>query len=428
MTIKDMLGRSGVVSREDAVKVLSEHFVLPPFTSEDVPISSALNRVLSEHIVSPADSPEFNRSTMDGYAVRSADTFGATESMPALLRVAGEIPMGRMPERDISKGEVMKIATGGALPLSADSVVMLEHAQPVDAGTIEVVKPVAPVENVIQAGDDIKKGETVFFAGHAVRPQDMAALAGMGLTRIAVFERPRVAIISTGNEIVPADSIPAPGRIRDSNSYNLEGLIIQAGGAAVRKGIIPDDYALLRRTLEEAVRDCRLIVMTGGSSVGAADLTAKVISDLGPPGVLVHGVSIKPGKPLIVGLVKDGQSGALIPVFGLPGHQAAVSICFELFVKPVITRLTGAVPPTALAGISPYRSVKARLARSISSAPGREDHVRVTLEKNEEGLWARPVFGASGLISTLVKAVGTVVVPVNTIGIEAGEEVEVRLF
>jgi molybdopterin molybdotransferase len=162
--------------------------------------------------------------------------------------------------------------------------------------------------------------------------------------------------------------------------------------------------------------------------VGTADFTARVINDLGPPGVLVHGVSIKPGKPLIIGLVKGKTSGPAIPVFGLPGHQAAVSICFEQFVKPILTRFTGTVPDPALEGITPHRTVKAKLLRGIASSPGREDHVRVTLEKRDGGLWARPVFGASGLISTLVKAVGTVVVPVNSIGIEAGEEVEVRLF
>jgi molybdopterin molybdotransferase len=176
------------------------------------------------------------------------------------------------------------------------------------------------------------------------------------------------------------------------------------------------------------MQHCNLVLFTGGSSVGTADFTAKVINDMGPPGVLVHGVSIKPGKPLIVGLVKRKDRNEQVPVFGLPGHQAAVAICFELFVKPVLTQLTGTVPHPALEGISPSRTVKAKLTRSISSSPGREDHVRVTLEKREDGLWAKPVFGASGLISTLVRAVGTVVVPVNKIGIEAGEEVEVRLF
>jgi molybdopterin molybdotransferase len=333
-----------------------------------------------------------------------------------------------MPERAIGKGECMKIATGGALPKGADAVVMFEQTQRVDGATIEVVKAVAPEENVSKTGEDMRKGEAVFGSGHVIRPQDMAALAGMGITRVPVFAKPRVAIISTGNEIVPADTVPEPGQIRDSNSYQLDGFITLAGGVAVKKGILPDDYDALRAALEEAVADCYIVLFTGGSSVGTADFTARVINDLGPPGVLVHGVSLKPGKPLIIGLVKGKASGVAVPVFGLPGHQAAVAICFEQFVRPVLMRFTGAVPDPALVGVSPYRIVKAKLSRSIASMPGREDHVRVTLEKREDGLWARPVFGASGLISTLVKAVGTVVVPVNAIGIEAGEEVEVRLF
>jgi molybdopterin molybdotransferase len=336
--------------------------------------------------------------------------------------------MGLMPDRGIGKGETMKIATGGALPPGADAVVMFEQTQTVDERTIEVVKAVAPEENVSKTGEDMKAGEAVLARFHVIRPQDMAALAGMGMTRIKVLAKPRVAIISTGNEIVPADSEPGPGKIRDSNSYQLEGMIAQGGGIAVKKGILPDDYDRLRQSLEEAAADCDIVLFTGGSSVGTADFTARVINDLGLPGVLVHGISIKPGKPLIIGLVKGKAGGPAVPVFGLPGHQAAVAICYDVFVRPVLARFTGAVPDPALAGIPEQRTVRAKLARSISSSPGREDHVRVTLERRDDGLWARPVFGASGLVSTLVKALGTVVVPVNSIGIEAGEEVDVRLF
>lgn len=428
MTVKDMLGRSGVISKEDALRIILEEFRAPAPLSEAAPISLALGRVTAEDVLSPSELPEFNRSTMDGFAVRSADTFGASESHAAYLTIAGDILMGAIPQRALSKGETMRIATGGALPQGADAVVMLEHTQPVDEKSIEAVKPVAPLENVVQAGDDIKKGEIILSRGHRMRPQDMAALAGVGITRISVFAKPKVSIISTGNEIVPADTVPAPGKIRDTNSYNLEGLIAQNGGVPVKKGIVPDEHARLHETLETAINDSALVLMSGGSSVGTADLTAKVINDFGPPGVLVHGVSVKPGKPLIIGLVKGKGGSSPVPVFGLPGHPAAVSICFELFVKPVLLRLTGEELPSALEGIPLNRIVKARLARSIASSSGREDHVRVMLEKRDDGLWVRPIFGASGLISTLVKAVGTVVVPVNTIGIEAGEEVEVRLF
>ncbi len=427
MTLKDMLGRSGVLSREDALKILSQHLTIPSLPEEEIHLSAALGRVISRDIVAAVDIPAFDRSTMDGYAVKSSDTFGASEAHPALFTVIGDIPMGVMPETALSRGAVMKIATGGALPPGADAVVMFEHTEQVDGQSIEVMKAVAPQENITLRGEDLKIGEPVLTAGHVVRPQDMGVLASLGITRPWVYQKPPVAIISTGNELIPADRAPQPGQIRDSNSFTLEGLITQTGGVTAKLGIIADDALRLRAALERAREDCRIILFTGGSSVGTADYTAQVINELGPPGVLVHGVSIKPGKPLVVGMVQN-KGGDHLPVFGLPGHPAAVVVCFEFFVKPVLRRYTGAVTPPALEGVTRERTVTARLVRSISSAPGREDHVRVVLEQREGGLWARPVFGASGLISTLVKAVGTVVVPVNSIGIAAGEEVEVRLF
>jgi molybdopterin molybdotransferase len=426
MTMRDMLGRTGVISREEALERLAGHLAAPSLGTEKVPLSTTLGRVLAQDIVAPSDLPPFDRSTMDGFAVRAADTFGATEALPAVLTIVGDIPMGVVPAHTVAKGECMRIATGGALPAGADAVVMLEYTQAVDRGHIEIVKAVAPRENVSSIGEDVGRGERVLAGGHRIRPQDMAVLASMGVTSVPVLERPRVAVISTGNEIIAADTAPVPGQIRDSNSYALEGLIALAGGAAKRMGILPDDPVRLRAVVEDALRDSHVVLITGGSSVGTADYTARVIDDLGNPGVLVHGVSLKPGKPLIAGVVR-GPSGP-VPVFGLPGHPVAVMICFDLFVRPVLERLSGARDALAALGVPGYRSVRAKLGRSISSAPGREDHMRVALDLREDGLYAIPVFGASGLISTLVKALGTVVVPVNSIGIEAGDEVEVRLF
>lgn len=422
MTLKDMLGRSGAVTREEALKrILSTTPLSPPSTETTQP-GASLGRVLAEDIRATADLPEFDRSTMDGYAVRSADTFGATESLPALLTVIGDIPMGSMPDGGIAKGQAMKIATGGALPQGADSVLMLEHAQTVDERAVEAVKPVAPGENVVQVGDDLRRGDIALGKGRRIRPQDMGALASLGITSVPVYAVPRVAIISTGNEIVSADSIPQPGKIRDSNSCTLVGLIIQSGGVPVHVGIIPDDFDRLRIAVGEALGNCQLVILTGGSSVGTADHTARVIESFGPPGVQVHGVSVKPGKPLIA-----GWAGG-VPVFGLPGHPVAVAISFDLFVRPLLVRLSGEVPHPALENVPVERIVRAKLARSITSGPGREEHVRVALERRDGVLTAVPVFGGSGLISTLVKADGIVVVPLHSIGIEAGEDVEVRLF
>lgn len=422
MTVKDMLGRGGVVSKEEALRRIIERTTPVVGSTETISISRSLGRVIGIDIIADADVPEFVRSTMDGYAVRSGDTFGATESMPALFTIMGESLMGSIPERPIGKSECMKIATGGALPPGADAVVMLEHTQAVDEHTIEVTKPVSPLENVVQKGDDLKKGEVVLSRGHRIRPQDMAALASLGIVSIEVFEQPKVAIISTGNEIVPSDGPQPPGKIRDSNSYHLEGLVIQYGGLPLRMGIVPDDPDRLSAVLSQAVGQCQMVILTGGSSVGAADYTERVIESLGPPGVLVHGVSVKPGKPIII-----GWAGS-VPVFGLPGHPVAVGVTFDLFVRPVLRKMSGEVINPVLEGVSEHRTVKARLARGISSGLGREEHVRVTLEMRDGELFAKPVFGGSGLISTLVRALGIVVVPAHSIGLEAGAEVEVRLF
>ena len=422
-TGKDMLGRPGVTTVEDARRVFLESFAMPQLAIERVGLDEALGRVLASDVVSQTALPDFARSSMDGYAVMARDTYGATESLPAYLKVSGEVLMGEMPAIPLQKGSVVRISTGGMLPPGADAVVMLENTQRLSSGEVEVSKPAAPGENVVQIGDDVKKGERILGTGHRLRPQDIGALAGIGVTEVDVCKRPTVAIINTGNEIVGADSVPLPGQVRDVNSYNLAGLVIQAGGIPVKKGIYRDEYASIRKAVEEAVSASDVVAITGGSSVGTGDLTAKVINDLGPPGVLVHGVSVRPGKPVIIGIAAGK------PVFGLPGHPVAVTVSFELFLMPLIKMLSGEIDKLGIAGIPQARVITARMSRNYSSAQGREDHLRVALERREDGeLWAVPVLGKSGLISTLVKADGTVVVPLAKTGLEKGEKVEVRLF
>jgi len=316
--------------------------------------------------------------------------------------------------------DAVKIATGGMLPDGADAVVMLEHASPVDEKMIEVSRPAAPGENVIQAGEDIRKNRTVGKPGRRVRPQDIGALCGIGIIRIRVYRRPRVAVIPTGNEIIPPDRVPGLGQVRDINSYHLSALVAQHGGVPVHFGIVPDEEDRLKEAVLKAVQETDLILLSGGSSVGAKDLTDRVIKELGEPGVLVHGVAVKPGKPTLCALVKSR------PVIGLPGHPAAVAIGFELFVRPVLRLLSGEAVPSWERFIG--CTVKARITRSIASRPGREDYIRVALELHEGALRARPILGKSGLISTLVDASGTVVVPENKLGLEKDEEVDVRVF
>ncbi len=416
--MKDILDRPEAVSVEQALRILDE--LGPAVTPAEVlPIEEAYGRVLSSDLLSPEDLPGFNRSTMDGYAVHSADTFGASETMPVYLKVRGEVRMGKRPDFSLKRSEAAAIPTGGMLPDGADAVVMVEHTNRVSTEMIEVMKTVAPNENVILAGEDVRKGEVVLRRGRRLRPQDVAALAGVGVVEVEVHRRPLVAVISTGDEVVPAEGAVSAGEVRDMNSYNLSGLVLRCGGIPVRKGIVRDHPDQLRKALAESLQEAEMVLLTGGSSVGTEDHTARVMEELGPPGILFHGAGIKPGKPLIA-----AASGG-IPLFGLPGHPAAVTVCFETFVEPVLRRISG---ERGKAYLPSRRTVKAFFGRSLHSSPGREDHIRVSLRKRDEVLWAVPVLGKSGLIRTLVEADGVVVIPPNRTGLYEGEEVEVRLF
>lgn len=412
--MKDMLGRDEAIQVNEARSLLEKH-ITPVNKSEEVSIEDAYGRVLAEDILSPENLPGFDRSTVDGFAVISSDTFGATESMPVYLEVKGEIMMGEEPSIKLKKGKTVRIATGGMLPDGADSVVMFEHVQFIDERLIEVFKPVAPGENVISSDEDIRKGELVLEKGHRLRPQDVAALAAIGITRVKVYKKPIVSIISTGDEIIPPDSPIRPGKVRDVNSFNLAGLIAISGGVAVKKGIFRDVYEEIFRVLKESLSESDMVIITGGSSVGVRDLTETVINSLGSPGVLFHGINLKPGKPTI-GAVIGG-----IPVMGLPGHPAAVTVCFELFVEPLIRLLSG----ERRREFSEKASITAKLAKNISSTQGREEHVRVRLEERDGELWAIPILGKSGLIRTLVLADGKIIIPSHLRGIESGQEVEV---
>jgi molybdopterin molybdotransferase len=417
--MRDMLGREEVISVEDARKAIIReiNFALPDEFQSD--IESSVHRIASRDVASPEDLPGFTRATMDGFAVKASDTFGAKEGMPAYLNVGGEILMGEKPSLAVQKGSCARIATGGMLPEGADAVVMFEYAGDVSGDIIEVFRPVAPGENTIQAGEDCKKGELILRKGEKIKPQDMGALSGVGKTGVWVFEKPVVSIIATGDEVVPASDSVKPGQVRDINSYTLYGLVDVNGGKAVKKGICRDSYEEFKSIVKEALRESDLVAITGGSSVGTRDMTAKVINSLGNPGVLFHGVSVKPGKPTI-GAVIDGK-----PLFGLPGHPAAVVVSFELFIRPVLKLLTGEVHSLRN---RMKRTVKAILTKNISSNPGREDYVRVSVEEKNGRVLASPILGKSGLITTLVKADGTVVIPLQKLGFEQGTEVEVELF
>ncbi len=397
----------------DAWARFTEHFT-PVIRAERLATADALERVLAEQLDSPQDLPEFARSTVDGYAVTAADTYGATPGLPAFLSVVGEVPMGKAAAIEIGVGEAAIVHTGGMVPPGADAVVMIENTQRVDEASIEVMQPVSEGQSVIQIGEDIRKGQPILAPGHRLRPQDIGGLLALGITEIAVAVPPVVGIISTGDEVVAPDQPVQPGQVRDINSYSLGALAERAGARVIRYGIIPDNRAALEAAARRAVQECDIVVFSAGSSVSYRDMTADVIGELGQPGVLVHGVSVKPGKPTILA-VCDGKA-----VFGLPGNPVSAMVIFDLFITPAICALLGTAAP-------PQTRISARLARNIASDTGREDYIQVRLEDREGELWAVPVLGKSNLIYTLVNAEGTIKVPLDSGGIRAGEWVTVVL-
>ena len=401
---------------KESVKLLLDYIEFRCLPFEVVSIESAYNRITYEDILASENLPGFKRSTVDGFAVRSQDTFGAKETMPVYLTVKGHIPMGVAPDFSLNPGEAASIGTGGMLPEGADAVVMIEHVNVVSSDLIEILKPIGPGENVIFEDEDVKEGEIVIPKGHKLKPQDIGGLAGLGISKIKVVKKPVIAIILTGDEIIPHTEKVTPGKIRDINSFTLAGLIDSAGGIPLKMGIVKDDYKELKAIVNKAYELADIILITGGTSAGIKDMTAQIINELGEPGIIFHGVSIKPGKPIIAGICNNK------PVFGLPGHPVAVYICFELFVKPVINKMLGLTDKT-------YKlKVKAKLTKSISSQVGRRDFIRVYLEEKEGELLATPLLSKSGLIMTLVKANGIICIPEDLLGFEKDEIVEVEIL
>ena len=389
-----------------------------PLASETVPLSAALGRVLAADIVARELLPPFSRSTMDGYAVRAANTFGCSESEVALLTVVGEIAMGE-PGRTLAlaPGQAARIWTGGELPAKADAVVMVEYTRLLDPTTVAVFRPVAPGENVIRAGEDCRPGDRILSCGHRLRPQDLGVLAGLGLTTVSVHRRPRVAILSTGDELVPADQTPPPGKIRDINSASLAALVEEAGGVAVPLGICGDDFTRMLAVCEQALTEAEVLLLSGGSSVGQRDFTLRVFETVSGAHLLAHGVSIRPGKPTI--LAARGNQA----LFGLPGHVASAMVVFHLFVRPLLRLYSG------LGATLGLRTARVVTAQQIPSAIGREDYVRVRLSQTENGpLLAAPVYGKSGLLNPLIRADGLLPIGRDVEGLDRGVEAQVLLF
>jgi molybdopterin molybdotransferase len=412
---------------EEAWERFLAHFK-PEVRVERVAVVEALDRVLAETARAPHDLPTFVRSTVDGYAILAADTHGASAGLPAYLDVVAESPMGASADFTLGPGQAALVHTGGMVPPGADAVVMLENTHRTDAPLmgsaslqldfqpfgIEVYKPAASGESCIQPGEDIRAGDPILAAGHTLRPQDIGGLLALGIIETAVARRPRVGIVSQGDEVVPPEQEPGPGQVRDINSFTLAGLVQRAGGVPLTYPIAPDQQEALDAAVRRAYDEADVVVITAGSSVSYRDLTANSINRLGRPGVLVHGVAIRPGKPTILAMC-DGK-----PVFGLPGNPVSCINIFQRFVTPTLRMMQGAAP-------IPAHTVQARLERNIPAGSGRQDFVRVRVEERDSVLWATPVFGKSNLIFTLVRSDGVVEVPLNSNGIPAGTLVAVTL-
>ena len=385
-----------------------------PVGMETVPLDQSHDRILAVDVVSDIDLPDFNRSIVDGYAVRASSTFGASDGSPAFITVKGIVGMGEVPNFSIKSGQAASIPTGGMLPKGADSVVMIEHTEAIDESTIEVYKSVAPGQHVIESGEDIRNGNRILTAGIRLRPQEAGLLAALGTEKVKVYRKPKIGIISTGDEIVPVSETPKPGQIRDVNTYTLAGFILESGGIPVSYGIVRDDFDSLFDICSQAVEQTDMVFISGGSSVGSRDFTVDVLSKLPDPDILVHGISISPGKPTT--LVKSQNKA----IWGLPGHVVSAMVVFKIVVKPFIEHIGGLKRTPANQKLFP-----AKLSRNLSSAQGRVDYIRVRVIEKKDGLWAEPVLGKSGLIHTMVKADGLIEIDINTEGLDKGTIVNV---
>ncbi len=398
----------------DLQTVLEYRIKFPRVNTEEIPLAETVGRILAQDVVADEDLPDFPRAIVDGYAVQGASTFGSSEGNPAYLTVIGNIAMGESPEITIGAAEAARISTGGMLPRGADSVVMIEHTEAIDDTTIEIYRSVAPGQNMIAIGEDIQKQTRVLMKGQTIRPQEAGLLAALGQQQVAVYQKPVIGIISTGDEVVPISETPARGQIRDINTYTLSGLIHKAGAAAISYGIVRDDFEILFEKCKLALEQCDMILISGGSSVGTRDFTVDVLSAFQDAKILVHGISISPGKPTILAKIKSKA------IWGMPGHVVSAMIVFSRVVKPFVAHISGQA-----AGEKKELRLPATLSRNVASRQGRIDFIRVQLRFADGRLWADPVLGKSGLISTMVKADGLVEIDINTEGLDKGAEVEV---
>jgi molybdopterin molybdotransferase len=396
-----------VVSYEEAVARLK--CSLKQRFEEEIPLLNSRGRVLSRPILSPEDMPAFNRSTVDGYAVNAVDSFGASESLPAFFQCIGAVPMGSAPTFSLESGRCAWIPTGGMMPMGGDAAVMVEYTEKLGDDTILAYRPVSPGENVMLKGEDVSSGQVLFTAGHRLRPQDIGLLASLGVERVLAFSPYRIGIISSGDEVVPVKQAPAPGQVRDVNSYSLAAAVEEKGHLPCIYPLVGDDMEQLRGMVAKSLQENDITLLSGGSSVGIADLTVDVLLSFAGAELLFHGLAVKPGKPTLGVKIKDGV------VIGLPGHPVSALMMFQVLSRYLLES-------------RPIFHINARLSHNIASQPGRDDFIPVELSE-EGGRWAaRPLLGKSGLMGILARANGYIHIKSVYQGLKEGETCRVYLF
>jgi len=400
-----------VKTPEEVLELIKEEFQPLENNIETLSLGRTVGRVLGEDIISSEYVPNFDRSTIDGYAVRAADTFGCSDTVPAILTIAGQVQMGEEADLFLHEGECCYVPTGGAVPKGADCCVMIEYTEDYGDGTVGISRPAAPGENMIFRGDDVSPNKVVLKKGRVLACQDIGALAAMGTVSVPVVKKPRVGIISTGDELVPPEEKPKPGQVRDVNSYMLTAMLTAFGAESRNYGICIDDEEKLIDLVKRAAVECDAVLISGGSSVGVKDATCRIIESMGR--LLLHGIAIKPGKPTIMGI--SGKK----PLVGLPGHPVAAYFVTKLFVLPLLARMMGQEP-------SEY-TVRAYLTENVSANHGRAQYGCVHLSRENGRLLARPIRSKSGLITTLAGADGYFCIDRDCEGLSAGAEIEVTL-
>lgn len=404
-----------VDTTQEAKSKMRLHFEELQGKPEEVDLKEASGRIVYDDVYASFDVPEFNRSTVDGYAIKTKDTYGVSDSLPVFLDVIDSVEMGRVAKKPLKGGQAIYVPTGGMIPEGADGVIMIEHIENLDENTIAVYRSVAPGEGMIFQGEDIKEKDLLLKKGKKLTAHDIGALAAMGLNNIRVFKKPRVAIISTGDEIVPPREKIEMGQIRDINTYSLGAQIENLGGQVTQRLLLKDSYQVIKENLESIIADNDIVLISGGSSVGIKDVTAQVIDDLGEPGVFVHGVAVKPGKPTIIG--KIGNTA----VFGLPGHPVSAMLICRVFVGYLLKEMLCMDRMDEI-----YQ--EAITHENIHSAPGKETYQMVELQEKDGKIYAQPVYGKSGAISTLTRSDGFIKIQENTEGINKGDKVLVTLL